>query len=1290
MIKKIIILYFAFISTTLFSQAQPMAFEDWKTTTGTQNFFYKNITKTDGLGNVYVAGATVNGSGNTDILLAKYDKSGIQLWIQQYAGSANGIDFASDLVVTNTYAYLTGAVTTNTATMIPDVITMMYRNNGTLQWASTYNGTANSYDIGKSIIIDASGNSYITGTSYNSSPNADIVIIKYNGSGAQQWVQTYNHSSNLDDAGFKIAIKGTSEITVSGALTVGTNQYKYGTFICSQSNGSITATNIGTVVTTSSITVVTDFATDATGNSIIVGSMYVAGQGDNMYVQKLSTTLVPAWTYTYNNANNLDDVAKAVQIDASGNVYITGYNTHPTQGKNITTIKLNSSGSQQWIQTINSTNSGNDEAADMAIDANSNIYVTGTINSDINQADYYTVKYNTIGTKLWEVQTDGNHLNDRATNIALDSLNNVIVVGQSEISAGSFQFLTTKYVQQDVITPTDFNGEFPVSNFRYYENKGQLISTTLTAVPDVKYYTNNTYPSHYIMNNSSSFVFARLDSIKTTNDTLQRIDVTYDNALSTKTYPLEQQKDGYLNYFLPQTGSSGATVIFGNQRLISPNIYPNIDLMYSSNQNGIKYYYIVKPGGDPRNIAMTFTGATSYSLNTSTSELTINTLVGGMKFDRPTVYQLSATNSTIAVTTWTPSWVVNTASNKYKFNSGSYTTSLTLVIEVDQGNSVSTAPSSIQNLKWCTYYGGGSDDVFLDVCTNNTNNVWVTGYTQSVNFPVTNFYQGTNAGNTDAIFVKFNNLGIRQWATYFGGSNTETDYHIHGIEVDASGNSYSAFNTLSTDMPLNNSGISGAYFDSSNTTTFGCSPGDIAIVSFNNNGILIWSTYFGGNGCTAKTYDIGLDGNNNLIVTGIDNGFPLVNPPLSYSNSFPISSAGAYFIAKFNPSHSLVWSTFFGENGPMIEKIAFTSNNDIVIIGNVNNQTGANFETKNFGGGAYFDNTFNGGAYDGFIAKFDGVTNALLWSTFYGGNNDDRLHGLAIDNSNNIYISGESMSNTGLITGNSFGLNNTNYAGMGSYFNLPLGDGILAKFNSSNQFVSSTYFGGAANDGSFGLTCKNNVLYAPFVTAGTDLPFYSNNPSNTFVQTNNLDGQDVAQDSYFTAMDNNFNFKWSTYFGGTNTIANPALKNDIIYSNIVTNDNKYYIVGTTTSNLNFPLVNPLGGAYYNGTKSSTVDAFIAQFDISTLFLPVSIKESIKENEKLLIYPNPANNFLYIKYNTTSKYSIEIIDIIGRMVYFSENHNNTIEKVNTEYLTKGSYVVKITDKDSITVKKLIIE
>lgn len=1184
-----------------------------------------NAITLDASGNIYVTGESDGTGTGRDLITIKYDASGTQLWAVRYNGAFNGNDVANAIFIDPAgNVYVTGKTTVTGVTT--NYVTVKYNASGVQQWVHTYNGTGNNNDESVAIDYSSTGRLFITGTSQNVSANSDIVTIRINpNTGSQMWVKSINGTANSNDIAFSILSDGNDVVVVGSQKNTTTND----DYVTLKYNG-----NTGTTL----------------------------------------------WQKTYDSGNNIN-VATSITKDASNNFAVTGTTLNGSLLE-YHTLMYNNSGVQQWVN-INPTNiMYSSVTPKVATDPIANhFYVCGE--KKIANNDILVYQITPGGNKTWEKTFNGAMNNqDAAVDLVVNSSGILYVAGASLNSTAKFDYTTIRISQTPVYFPIEAVTENPSNSIQYFENKGLVLTTSGTLASNIKYFTQGNKTADYIATNSISHVFSEIDTIAVSKDSLEKIDLSFvgSNTL-TSVFDFEPNADT-VNFYLPQTGNSGVS-LKGAKRLLVPNIYPDIDLHYYTNTAGLKYYFVVKPNAKADVIRINVSNNATISLNGS-GDLKINNILGNITYLKPTAYQINLLGMIVPVS-FTPSY--NVLGNDFMFTLATYNHSLPLIIVMKQATPVAS-PTAIKNMNWSTYYGGSSDDVFLDVCTNSSNNVWVTGYTNSINFPILNSYQGTNAGNTDAIFVKFNNLGVRQWATYFGGSLTETDLHIHGIEVDGNGNSYSAFNTLSTDMPLNNSGISGAYFDNSNTTIFGClSPGDIAIVSFNNSGALIWSTYFGGNGCTAKTYDIGLDGNNNLFVTGIDNGFPLINPPLSYSNTFPISSGGAYFIAKFNPSHNLVWSTFFGENGPMIEKIAFTSNNDIVIVGNVNNQTGANFEDKNPGGGAYYDNTFNGGAYDGFIAKFDGTTNGLIWSSYFGGNDDERLHGLTIDNSNNIYISGESQSNSGLITGNTFGISNTTNSGMGTYFSGPIGDGVLAKFNSTNQFVSSTYFGGAANDGSFGLTFKNNNLFAPFVTAGTDLPFCGSNPSAAFVQSNNIDGQDVSNDSYFTAMDNNFNFKWSTYFGGTNLSSSTYLKDDKIFSNIATNDNKYYIVGGTTSNLNFPLSNPLGGAYYSGTKSSSVDAFIAQFDVS--ILPVGIKESSKDNENLLIYPNPANNFLYIKYNSTLKYSIEIIDITGRIVYFSENHNNTIEKINIEYLAKGSYVIKVTNKENTSVKKLIL-
>ncbi len=139
-LKILMLLAFTIISNGLTAQSELKVFQDWATTSGTQNFFYKNIIKTDANGNVFVAGATVNDSNNYDILVAKYNSRGILQWMQQYDGAGHGDDMAVGLYVdTSGNVYTTGV--TMTLTTNSDVVTIKYSSSGAQQWIVTYNGT---------------------------------------------------------------------------------------------------------------------------------------------------------------------------------------------------------------------------------------------------------------------------------------------------------------------------------------------------------------------------------------------------------------------------------------------------------------------------------------------------------------------------------------------------------------------------------------------------------------------------------------------------------------------------------------------------------------------------------------------------------------------------------------------------------------------------------------------------------------------------------------------------------------------------------------------------------------------------------------------------------------------------------------------------------------------------------------------------------------------------------------------------------------------------------------------
>lgn len=358
--------------------------------------------------------------------------------------------------------------------------------------------------------------------------------------------------------------------------------------------------------------------------------------------------------------------------------------------------------------------------------------------------------------------------------------------------------------------------------------------------------------------------------------------------------------------------------------------------------------------------------------------------------------------------------------------------------------------------------GGSSFEDGGGITTDEEGNIYMTGSTNSIDFPVTanaiqnNFAGGNEFGSGDAFVAKYSPDGTLIYSTYIGGSGDDfgTD-----IEIDESGNIYVTGNTNSVDFPRVNA--------LQNTYGGGEFSGDAFVVKLSDDGTNIeYSTYLGGQDNDFSS-GIALDDNGNVYITG-DTGallrFPIV--PLTGIGDFPTTENALQntLISEFNrdafvskistDGNELIYSTLFGGNDTEVSNdITIDSSGNAYITGDTRS---VDFPTENA-----VQNSL-GGDRDIFITQLNNDGSDLIFSTYYGAVDGDTGNGIAVDDAANIYVGGASGSQ--IIGGDAvvppvgqFPTVNAlqdNFGGGES-------DGILMKINSDRSVGYATYLGGA-------------------------------------------------------------------------------------------------------------------------------------------------------------------------------------------------------------------------------------
>ncbi|NWG27975.1 MAG: SBBP repeat-containing protein [Ignavibacteriaceae bacterium] len=341
----------------------------------------------DNSGNVYITGSSYSSGTGEDYLTIKYNSEGDEQWIRKYNGPGNSFDKANDLSVDNEgNVYVTGE--SFGLGTYSDFATIKYNPSGVEQWVKRYNGPDNSYDEALALTIDNTGNIYVTGKSIGLFPNYNYATVKYNTDGVEKWVSRYIGFGNSSDIAYDVAVDNAGSVIVTGespdsnSITPDYLTVKYDSSGMQQwtvrYNGPGDDIDFAKTITV-----------DDNGNIIITGvSRGDEGRWDWCTI-KYDSSGIERWVSRFNGGFVYD-----LALDKSGNVYVTGVSWDSTTTGAYTTIKYDTYGVQQWFIRYNGPGDF-DEAKAMALDETGNVYVTGItyVPGGIPTFDYTTIKY---------------------------------------------------------------------------------------------------------------------------------------------------------------------------------------------------------------------------------------------------------------------------------------------------------------------------------------------------------------------------------------------------------------------------------------------------------------------------------------------------------------------------------------------------------------------------------------------------------------------------------------------------------------------------------------------------------------------------------------------------------------------------------------------------------------------------------------------------------------------------------------------------------------------------------
>ncbi len=578
---------------------------------------------------------------------------------------------------------------------------------------------------------------------------------------------------------------------------------------------------------------------------------------------------------------------------------------------------------------------------------------------------------------------------------------------------------------------------------------------------------------------------------------------------------------GKSNYFIGNDPKKWRTNVPNYARVRYQNVYAGVDVVYYGNQRQLEHDFVVAPGADPRVIRFALVGEGSalpraaggrpYQIDRN-GDLVIGTAGGEVRLQKPMIYQEAAGGRREIAGGYRLK-----DKNQVSFEVGAYDASKSLVIDpalvlvystylggngdlfggfgtasfiaVDSsGNAYVTGSTTSTNfptvnpfqatlsgsgfnayvtkfnaagnaLVYSTYLGGTGGTGASAIAVDSSGNAYVTGFTDSTNFPTANPFQAAqaplncNCARTDAFVTKLNAAGnALVYSTYLGGGGSEEGL---GIAVDSSGSAYVTGVTGTLVVPGNFPTTANAFQPASTPGTsafaglFGSNNAFVTKLNATGNA-LVYSTYLGGSqdrvnagGAGEVAWAIAVDSSGNAYVTGQtpSTNFPIAN---AFQPTFLAGSPQDGFVTKFNATGTaLLYSTFLGgirgtgvavdssgtayvagelggahviklsPTGSVVYSSLLALNGLIGLSKGIAVDSSGNAYVSATGDGSNTGSAFPfGGLIDAVVAKLNAAGTALDFFTYLGGSGfeDSGRQGIALDSCGSIYVTGVTTS----------------------------------------------------------------------------------------------------------------------------------------------------------------------------------------------------------------------------------------------------------------------------------------